>query len=74
MGISRLVYALLAPFLGLIADVKVGRYEIIKLGTISSFIGSVFFYFALFTGGVSVFSSVLFSIALVLGGLVMRAS
>ena len=41
VGISKLVYALLAPFLGLIADVKVGRYEIIKLGTISSFIGSV---------------------------------
>ena len=68
VGITKLLYALLAPFLGLIADVEVGRYEIIKLGTISSFIGSVFFYFALFTGGVSVLSTVLSSIALVLGG------
>ena len=40
-----------APLLGWLADVRFGRYEIFRFGSIVSFLASIFFYFALFTGG-----------------------
>ena len=36
-----------APFIGWLADVKFGRYETIKFGTIISFLTSILFYFEL---------------------------
>ena len=50
-----------APLIGWFADVKIGRYETIKFGSLVSFIGSIFFYFAIFTGNVSTLSIVLYS-------------
>ena len=61
---SQVVSLLLAPFVGWLADFKIGRYEIIQFGSIISFSASIFCYFALFTGGVS--CSVLFMAAMVL--------
>ena len=58
LRISQVVSFLLAPFVGWLADFKIGRYEIIRFGSIISFSASIFCYFALFTGGVS--CSVLF--------------
>ena len=34
-----------APFVGWLADVRFGRYEIIKIGTLISFFTSILFYF-----------------------------
>ena len=62
--ISQVVSLLLAPFVGWLADFKIGRYEIIRFGSIMSFSASIFSYFALFTGGAS--CSVLFMAAMVL--------
>ena len=53
---------------GWLADVKFGRYEIIKFGSLATFLAGIFFYFALFTGGVSVSSISLFSTAMVIVG------
>ena len=53
---TEFVSSLLAPFIGWLADVKFGRYETIKLGSLLSMTASIFFYFALFTGGVSTLS------------------
>ena len=61
---SQVVSSLLAPFVGWLADFKIGRYEIIRFGSIISFSASIFCYFALFTEGVS--GSVLFMAAFVL--------
>ena len=63
-----------APLIGWLADVKIGRYETIKFGSLVSFIGSIFFYFALsgvhklvlFTGNFSTLSRVLLSVSVVL--------
>ena len=52
-----------APLIGWLADVKFGRYEIIKFGTIASFLSSILCYFAMFTNNVSTLSPVLSSIA-----------
>ena len=64
LRISQVVSLLLAPFVGWLADFKIGRHETIRFGSIISFSASIFCYFALFTGGAS--CSVLFMAAMVL--------
>ena len=58
-----------APFIGWLADVRFGRYEVIKFGSIASFLTSILYYFGMLhvTGG-SVFtlSTVLYSVAIVI--------
>ena len=63
---SEFFSGVFAPLIGWLADVKIGRYKTIKFGSIVSFSGSIFFYFALFTGGISTLSEWLFSLAIVL--------
>ena len=41
---SQFVSGVFAPLIGWLADVKIGRYETIKFGSLVSFIGSIFFY------------------------------
>ena len=53
LRISQMLSLLLAPFVGWLADFKIGRYEIIRFGSIISFSAAIFYYFALFTGGAS---------------------
>ena len=56
-----------APLIGWIADVKFGRYRVIKFGSIASFLASILYYFALFTGGgYTTLSTVLWSVAFVI--------
>ena len=58
-----------APLIGWLADVRFGRYEVIKLGSIASFLASILYYFTMFTGGGdSTLSNVLWSIAFVIVG------
>ena len=64
LRISQSLPSLLAPFVGWLADFKIGRYEITRSGAIISFSAAIFCYFALFTGDVS--CSVLFVAAMVL--------
>ena len=68
LAISQFVSMLLAPAIGWLADVKFGRYEIIKFGSLATFLAGIFFYFALFTGGVSISSISLFSTSMVIVG------
>ena len=37
-----------APVVGWLADVRFGRYEIVKFGSLASFFASIFYFFALF--------------------------
>ena len=53
----------LAPLVGWLADVRFGRYEMIKFGSLISFLASILYYFALLT--TSTPSDVLFSAAVV---------
>ena len=56
-----------APFIGWLADVRFGRYKVIKFGSIVSFLASILYYFAMFAGeSVSTLSTVLYSIAIVI--------
>ena len=56
-----------APLIGWLADVRFGRYEVIKFGSITSFLSSILYYFAMFTGGGdSTLSTVLWSVATVI--------
>ena len=64
LKISQVVSLLLAPFIGWLADFKIGQYRIIRFGSIISFSASVFCFFTLFTGGGS--CSMLFMVAIVL--------
>ena len=49
------------------ADVRFGRYEVIKFGSIVSFLASILYYFAIITGGGdSTLSNVLLSVAFVI--------
>ena len=58
-----------APLIGWLADVKFGRYEVIKFGSIVSFLASILYYFAIITGGGdSTLSNVLLSVAFVIVG------
>ena len=67
MSYTSLTLFLLAPLLGWLADVKFGRYEVLKFGSIVMFSATIFYYFALFTGrGVYKIGKVLISIAAVL--------
>ena len=59
-----MVSLLFALFVDWLADFKIGRYEIIRFGSIISFSASAFCFFALFTEGASCF--VLFMAATVL--------
>ena len=54
----------LAPLVGWLADVRFGRYEMIKFGSLVSFLASILYYFALLT--TSTLSNVLFSAAVVI--------
>ena len=55
---------LFAPFIGWLADVKFGRYEILKFASIIlSFFGSILFYMALISESGSTLSTVLYSTA-----------
>ena len=57
-ALSNLFASLLAPVIGWLADVKFGRYEIIKFGSLISFIVSIFFYLAVFIEGLrNIFSA-----------------
>ena len=56
-----------APLIGWLADVRFGRYEVIKFGVIASFLASILYYFAMFAGeSVSTLSTVLYSVAFVI--------
>ena len=53
--------------IGWLADVRFGRYEVIKFGSFSSFLASILCYFALFTeGDDSTLSTVLSSVATII--------
>ena len=53
------------PFIGWLADVRFGRYEVIKFDSIVSFLASILYYFAMFAGeSVSTLSTVLYYIAI----------
>ena len=55
--ISSIIASFLAPLLGWLADVRFGRYEIIKFGSLVSFSVSILFYLAVFIEGLtSIFS------------------
>ena len=66
---AEFISSLLAPFIGWLADVKFGRYETTKLGSLVSVTASIFFYFALFTGGASTLSIWLFIVSFVILGI-----
>ena len=51
ISITESISLLLAPLAGLLADVKLGRYEIIKIGTIISLLASLLYYCGLLLGG-----------------------
>ena len=56
-----------APWIGWLADVRSGRYEVFKFGSIASFLASILYYFAMFAGeSASTLSTVLYSIAFVI--------
>ena len=55
-----------APLIGWLADVRFGRYEVIKFGSIASFLASILYFIAMLTGGGdSILSIVLLSVATV---------
>ena len=51
--ISTFLSFTFAPLIGWLADVRFGRYEVLKFGSIASFLASIIllYYFAMFTGG-----------------------
>ena len=58
-----------APLVGWLADVRFGRYEVIKFGSLALFLASILYYFAMVTiGGASTLSNVFLSLAIVIGG------
>ena len=59
---STILSHFLAPLIGWLADVRFGRFEIIRFGSITSFLASILYYLAMITGG-SV-STVLSSLAI----------
>ena len=63
---AQFVSGIFAPLIGWFADVKIGRYRTIKFGSLVSFTGSIFFYFAIFTGNVSTLSIILYSVTIAL--------
>ena len=57
----------LAPLIGWLADVRFGRYEMVKFGSLVSFLASILYYFALLT--TSTLNNVLFSAAIIITNL-----
>ena len=58
-----------APLVGWLADVKFGRYKVIKFGSLALFLASILHYFAMVTiGGASTLSNVFLSLAIVIAG------
>ena len=68
LDISTFLSYSFAPLIGWLADVKFGRYEVIKFGSLSSFLASILYYFSMITSGDSTLSNVLWSIAIVVVG------
>ena len=67
--ISTFLSYTFAPLIGWLADVRFGRYKVIKFGSVVLFLASILYYFIMFTGGGdSTLSNVLFSIAFVIVG------
>ena len=57
----------LAPLFGWLADVRCGRYEIIKFGAIASFLASILYYFAILSEeNFSTLGTVLSSVAFII--------
>ena len=44
ISITNFFSLLLAPFIGWLADVKFGRYAVVKFGSLLSFLASVFYF------------------------------
>ena len=62
--ISTFLAYFAAPLIGWLADARFGRYEVIRFGSITSFLVSIMYYFALFNGKeLSTLGNVLLSIA-----------
>ena len=61
--VLNLVSFALAPVIGWLADVRFGRYEIIKFGSVISFLTSILYYFELLIGEGSTLTTVLYSVA-----------
>ena len=67
--ISTFLSYTFAPLIGWLADVRFGRYKVIKFGSVVLFLASILYYFIMITGGGdSTLSNVLFSIAFVIVG------
>ena len=69
ISITNFFSLLLAPFIGWLADVKFGRYAVVKFGSLLSFLASVFYFFALFAveEEFSTMSNILLSLAFSIG-------
>ena len=67
ISVTKFLSLLLAPLVGLLADAKFGRYEIIKTGSLISFFASLLYYFTLLSGeDASLLKSWLFCAATIL--------
>ena len=66
ISVTKCLSMLLAPLVGLLADVKFGRYEIIKTGSLVAFFASLFYYCALVLGDASLWKKLLFCAATIL--------
>ena len=67
ISVTKSLSLLFAPFVGLLADVRFGRYEIIKTGSLVSFFASLFHYCALLLGeDASLLKTLLFCAATIL--------
>ena len=65
--ISMYSLRFLAPFIGWIADVRFGRYNVIIFASFTSFLASILYYIAMLTGGGnSTLSNVLLSVAVLI--------
>ena len=67
ISVTKCLSLLLAPLVGLLADVKFGRYKIIKTGSLVAFFASLFYYCALLLGeDASLLKALLFCAATIL--------
>ena len=67
ISVTKCLSLLLAPLVGLLADAKFGRYEIIKTGSLVAFFASLLYYFTLLSGeDASLLKSWLFCAATIL--------
>ena len=66
ISVTMCLSLILAPLVGLLADVKYGRYEVIKAGSLVSFLACLFYYFALLSGDVLRLRTILFCAATIL--------